>query len=95
MRRDRTPRGGVARLHPSKKRHRIIKAESHNVGVAFLLEVEHHDEVVESWDQPLAAGTVVGAATGQRTARLFVIHIRNENVPRCEALQPRQQTQRC
>jgi putative transposase len=38
--------------YPSKKMHCIIKAESHKVEFAFLLQVEHDDDVLEVWDQP-------------------------------------------
>ena len=51
----RTPgarRGNVPIWYPSKKMHCIIKAESHKVEFAFLLQVEHDDNVLEVWDQP-------------------------------------------
>jgi transposase InsO family protein len=38
--------------YPSKKMQCIIKAESHKVEFAFLLQVEHDDDVLEVWDQP-------------------------------------------
>ena len=38
--------------YPSKKMHCIIKAESHKVEFALLLQVEHDDDVLEVWDQP-------------------------------------------
>jgi len=38
--------------YPSKKMGCIIKAESHKVEFAFLLQVEHDDDVLEVWDQP-------------------------------------------
>jgi len=51
----RTPgarRGNMPIWYPSKKMHCIIKAESHKVEFAFLLQVEHDDDVLEVWDQP-------------------------------------------
>jgi putative transposase len=51
----RTPgarRGNMPVWYPSKKMHCIIKAESHKVEFAFLLQVEHDDDVLEVWDQP-------------------------------------------
>ena len=51
----RTPgarRGNMPIWYPSKKMHCIIKAESHKVEFAFLLQVEHDDDVLEFWDQP-------------------------------------------
>src|SRR5258708_13840020 len=43
--------GNEAVWYPSKKMQCIIKAESHKVEFAFLLQVEH-DDVLELWDQP-------------------------------------------
>jgi hypothetical protein len=40
--------------YPSKKMHCIIKAESHKVEFAFLLQAEHDADVLEIWDQPPA-----------------------------------------
>jgi len=54
---NRTPgnrHGNVCVWYPSKKMQCIIKAESHKVEFAFLLEAEHDDEVLEFWDQPPA-----------------------------------------
>jgi putative transposase len=51
----RTPRprrGNMPVWYPSKKMQCIIKAESHKVEFAFLLQVEHDDDVLEVWDQP-------------------------------------------
>jgi putative transposase len=51
----RTPgarRGNMPIWYPSKKMQCIIKAESHKVEFAFLLQVEHDDDVLELWDQP-------------------------------------------
>jgi len=51
----RTPgarRGNMPVWYPSKKMHCIIKAESHKVEFAFLLQAEHDDDVLEVWDQP-------------------------------------------
>jgi putative transposase len=51
----RTPgarRGNLPIWYPSKKMQCIIKAESHKVEFAFLLHVEHDDNVLEVWDQP-------------------------------------------
>ena len=51
----RTPRprrGNMPVWYPSKKMRCIIKAESHKVEFAFLLQVEHDDDVLEVWDQP-------------------------------------------
>src|SRR6266481_3169458 len=51
----RTPgarRGNMPVWYPSKKMHCIIKAESTKVEFAFLLQVEHDDNVLEVWDQP-------------------------------------------
>ncbi len=51
----RTPgarRGNMPVWYPSKKMQCIIKAESHKVEFAFLLQAEHSDEVLEIWDQP-------------------------------------------
>ncbi len=51
----RTPgarRGNMPIWYPSKKMQCIIKAESHKVEFAFLLQVEHDDDVLEVWDQP-------------------------------------------
>jgi putative transposase len=51
----RTPgarRGNMPIWYPSKKMSCIIKAESHKVEFAFLLQVEHDDDVLEVWDQP-------------------------------------------
>src|SRR5256714_12270862 len=53
----RTPgarRGNMPVWYPSKKMQCIIKAESHKVEFAFLLEAEHDDNVLEIWDQPPA-----------------------------------------
>src|SRR5215470_6269043 len=44
--------GNEAVWYPSKKMHCIIKAESHKVEFAFLLQAEHDDDVLEVWDQP-------------------------------------------
>src|SRR6266550_706453 len=51
----RTPgahRGNMPIWYPSKKMQCIIKAESHKVEFAFLLQAEHDDDVLEIWDQP-------------------------------------------
>jgi len=51
----RTPesrRGNMSVWYPSKKMRCIIKAESHKVEFAFLLEAEHSDDVLEFYDQP-------------------------------------------
>ena len=51
----RTPgarRGNMPIWYPSKKMQCIIKAESHKVEFAFLLQAEHDDNVLEVWDQP-------------------------------------------
>ena len=51
----RTPgaqRGNMPVWYPSKKMQHIVKAESHKVEFAFLLQVEHDDDVLEVWDQP-------------------------------------------
>ena len=51
----RTPgarQGNMPVWYPSKKMQCIIKAESHKVEFAFLLQVEHDDDVLEVWDQP-------------------------------------------
>ncbi len=51
----RTPgarRGNMPVWYPSKKMQCIIKAESHKVEFAFLLQVEHDENVLEVWDQP-------------------------------------------
>src|SRR2546425_10117002 len=51
----RTPgarRGNMPVWYPSKKMQCIIKAESHKVEFAFLLQAEHADDVLEIWDQP-------------------------------------------
>jgi len=51
----RTPgarRGNMPVWYPSQKMHCIIKAESHKVEFAFLLQAEHDDDVLEVWDQP-------------------------------------------
>src|SRR6266446_10368224 len=53
----RTPgarRGNMPVWYPSKKMQCIIKAESHKVEFAFLLQAEHSDDVLEMWDQPPA-----------------------------------------
>src|SRR6266571_1575882 len=53
----RTPgarRGNMPVWYPSKKMQCIIKAESHKVEFAFLLQAEHSDDVLEVWDQPPA-----------------------------------------
>lgn len=44
--------GNEAVWYPSKKMQCIIKAESHKVEFAFLLQAEHDDTVLEFWDQP-------------------------------------------
>jgi putative transposase len=54
---NRTPgagRGNMPVWYPSKKMHCTIKAESHKVELAFLLQAEHDDDVLEVWDQPPA-----------------------------------------
>lgn len=51
----RTPRahrGNMPVWYPSQKMQCIIKAESHKVEFAFLLQAEHDDDVLEMWDQP-------------------------------------------
>jgi len=51
----RTPgsrRGNVAVWYPSKKMWCVIKAESHKVEFAMILEYEHTDDVLEFYDQP-------------------------------------------
>src|SRR5207244_12750294 len=51
----RTPgsrRGNMPVWYPSKKMQCIIKAESHKVEFAFLLQAEHDDAILEMWDQP-------------------------------------------
>ncbi len=53
----RTPgarRGNMPVWYPSKKMQCIIKAESHKVEFAFLLQAEHDDAILEMWDQPPA-----------------------------------------
>jgi putative transposase len=53
----RTPgarRGNMPVWYPSKKMQCIIKAESHKVEFAFLLQAEHDDTILEVWDQPPA-----------------------------------------
>src|SRR2546427_11102034 len=53
----RTPgarRGNMPVWYPSKKMQCIIKAESHKVEFAFLLQAEHDDAIIEMWDQPPA-----------------------------------------
>ncbi len=53
----RTPgarRGNMPVWYPSKKMQCIIKAESHKVEFAFLLQAEHDDAILEVWDQPPA-----------------------------------------
>ncbi len=45
-------RGNMSVWYPSKKMQFIIKAESHKVDFAFLLEAEHDDDVLEFYDQP-------------------------------------------
>src|SRR6266567_3987536 len=50
----RTPgarRSNMPVWYPSKKMQCVIKAESHKVEFAFLLQVEHDDDVLEVWDQ--------------------------------------------
>src|SRR5260370_7990887 len=44
--------GNEAVWYPSKKMQCIIKAESHKVEFAFLLQAEHDDTILEFWDQP-------------------------------------------
>jgi putative transposase len=44
--------GNEAVWYPSKKMQCIIKAESHKVEFAFLLQAEHDDSILEFWDQP-------------------------------------------
>src|SRR6266567_8515956 len=46
--------GNMPVWYPSKKMQCIIKAESHKVEFAFLLQAEHSDDVLEIWDQPPA-----------------------------------------
>jgi putative transposase len=51
----RTPesrRGNMPVSYPSKKMQCIIKAESHKGEFAFLIEVEHDEDVIEYYDQP-------------------------------------------
>ena len=51
----RTPRGAHGNMpvwYPSKKMRCVIKAESHRVEFAFLLEAEYADDVLEYFDQP-------------------------------------------
>jgi putative transposase len=51
----RTPRGNHGNMpvwYPSKKMSCVIKAESHRVEFAFLLEAEYGDDVLEYFDQP-------------------------------------------
>ena len=51
----RTPgsrRGNMPVWYPSQKMQCVIKAESHKVEFAFLLQAEHDDDVLEVWDQP-------------------------------------------
>jgi putative transposase len=47
-------RGNMPVWYPSKKMRCIIKAESHKVEFAFLLQAEHDDDILEVWDQPPA-----------------------------------------
>jgi hypothetical protein len=44
--------GNMPVWYPSKKMQCIIKAESAKVEFAFLLQAEHHNDVLEIWDQP-------------------------------------------
>src|SRR5437899_10366160 len=44
--------GNEAVWYPSNKMQCIIKAESHKVEFAFLLQAEHDDDILEFWDQP-------------------------------------------
>lgn len=51
----RNPRGNHGNMlvwYPSKKMGCVIKAESHRVEFAFLLEAEYADDVLEYFDQP-------------------------------------------
>jgi putative transposase len=45
--------GNEAVWYPSNKMQCIIKAESHKVEFAFLLQAEHDDDILEFWDQPV------------------------------------------
>jgi len=52
---NRNPRGNHGNMlvwYPSKKMGCVIKAESHRVEFAFLLEAEYADDVLEYFDQP-------------------------------------------
>ncbi len=52
---NRNPRGNHGNMpvwYPSKKMHCVIKAESHRVEFAFLLEAEYGADVLEYFDQP-------------------------------------------
>lgn len=44
--------GNEAVWYPSNKMQCIMKAESHKVEFAFLLQGEHDDDILEFWDQP-------------------------------------------
>ena len=48
----RASHGNMPVWYPSQKMQRVIKAESHRVEFAFLLEAEYADEVLEYFDQP-------------------------------------------
>src|SRR6266849_5614415 len=48
----RATRGNMPVWYPSQKMQCVIKAESHRVEFAFLLEAEYGDDVLEYFDQP-------------------------------------------
>jgi len=51
VRTPRSNRGNVSVYYPSKKMGVIIKAESHRVEFAFIMEAEHDGDVLEYYDQ--------------------------------------------
>jgi putative transposase len=87
--------GNMVVWYPSKKMQCIIKAESHKVEFAFLLEAEHDDGVLEFYDQPPAIPLEYLDTRGhtqrpQHTADYFVFRAHEAGWEECkpvEALQ--------
>lgn len=84
--------GNMAVWYPSKKMRCIIKAESHKVEFAFLLEAEHDDTVLEFFDQPPPIPLEYPDKHGrvqrpQHTADYFIFHYDSAGWEECKPVE--------
>jgi len=91
----RTPqssRGNVPVWYPSQKMCRVIKAESHRIEFAFLLEYEYADTVLEYYDQARQIKLIYPSPSGRmqhvwHTPDFFVIRQSDAGYEECKPLQ--------